>query len=55
MVQFASSVEDVERIGEEIATLAAQIHAGTYRLLTLLAEFDERAAGAAASAAARTG
>jgi hypothetical protein len=42
MVQFASSVDDVERIGEEIATLAAQIHAGTYRLLTLLAEFDER-------------
>ena len=27
-------------LGDEIATLAAQIHAATYRLLTLIAEFD---------------
>ncbi len=30
----------VEDLGDEIATLAAQIHAGTHRLLTLLARFD---------------
>jgi hypothetical protein len=32
----------LDRIGEEIATLAAHVHAATYRLLVLLAEFDER-------------
>jgi hypothetical protein len=36
------AVEELERIGEEIATLAAHVHAATYRLLFLLAEFDER-------------
>ena len=30
----------VEDLGDEIATLAAHIHAGTHRLLTLLAQFD---------------
>jgi hypothetical protein len=30
----------VEDLGDEIATLAAHIHAGTERLLTLLAQFD---------------
>jgi hypothetical protein len=30
----------VEDLGDEIATLAAHIHAGTHRLLTLLARFD---------------
>ena len=30
----------VETLGDEIATLAAHIHAGTHRLLTLLARFD---------------
>jgi hypothetical protein len=29
-------------LGDEIATLAAHIHAATHRLLTLIAEFDER-------------
>lgn len=33
---------DAERLGDEIAELAAHIHAATYRLLTLLAEFDVR-------------
>jgi hypothetical protein len=30
----------VEDLGDEIATLAAHLHAGTHQLLTLLAEFD---------------
>jgi hypothetical protein len=35
------SPEDrIETLGDEIAVLAAQIHAATYRFLTLLAEFD---------------
>ena len=33
---------DTERLGDEIAELAAHIHAATYRLLVLLAEFDAR-------------
>ena len=28
-------------LGDEIATLAAHLHAATYRLLTLIAEFDQ--------------
>jgi len=32
----------LETLGDEIATLAAHIHAATHRLLVLLAEFDER-------------
>ncbi|MCJ7630332.1 MAG: HNH endonuclease, partial [Longimicrobiales bacterium] len=35
----ADSLEELE---EEIATLAAHIHAATHRLLTLIAEFDRR-------------
>jgi hypothetical protein len=27
-------------LGDQIATLAAHLHAATYRLLTLIAEFD---------------
>ena len=30
----------VQDLGDEIATLAAHLHAATYRLLTLIAEFD---------------
>jgi hypothetical protein len=33
---------DVDRLGDEIAELAAHLHAATYRLLVLLREFDER-------------
>jgi len=33
---------DTERIGDEIARLAAHLHAATYRLLLLIREFDER-------------
>lgn len=33
---------ETERLGDEIAELAAHIHAATYRLLTLLVEFDRR-------------
>jgi hypothetical protein len=33
---------DTERLADEIAELAAHIHAATYRLLELLAEFDRR-------------
>ncbi len=33
---------EIERLGDEIATLAAHIHAATYRLLVLIREFDER-------------
>jgi len=32
----------IEALGDEIATLAAHIHAATHRLLVLLAEFDRR-------------
>ena len=35
--------EDVERLGENIAELAARIQAATYELLVLVREFDERA------------
>ena len=34
--------EALEELEEEIATLAAHIHAATHRLLTLIAEFDRR-------------
>ncbi|MDT8342758.1 MAG: DUF222 domain-containing protein, partial [Longimicrobiales bacterium] len=33
---------DTDRLADEIAELAAQIHAATYRLLVLVAEFDRR-------------
>ncbi|MGH7552331.1 MAG: hypothetical protein ACREMQ_04820 [Longimicrobiales bacterium] len=33
---------ELERLGDEIAELAAHLHAGTYRLLVMLREFDER-------------
>ena len=33
---------DLERLGDEIAELAAHLHAATYRLLVRLREFDER-------------
>src|SRR5690606_6431856 len=45
MIALASSgppAPDLEALGDEIATLAAHIHAATYRLLELLAEFDRR-------------
>jgi hypothetical protein len=41
-VRGATDASELDRIGEEIATLAAHVHAATYRLLVLLAEFDER-------------
>jgi len=42
-VQAAPALDaDTERLGDEIATLAAHIHAATYRLLVLIREFDER-------------
>lgn len=34
---------DLERLGDEIAELAAHLHAATYQLLVRLREFDERA------------
>lgn len=34
---------ELDCLGDEIATLAAHVHAATYRLLVLVAEFDERA------------
>ena len=37
-----TSPEDTERLGDEIARLAAHLHAATYRLLVLIREFDER-------------
>ena len=37
-----SDPETLEALEEEIATLAAHIHAATHRLLTLIAEFDRR-------------
>ena len=38
--ETGSDPDQVEDLGDEIATLAAHIHAGTHRLLTLLAQFD---------------
>lgn len=37
-----STLEDNDRLADEIAELAAQLHAATYRLLVLLREFDAR-------------
>jgi hypothetical protein len=40
-----ANVEDadaLEELGDEIATLAAHIHAATHRLLVLIADFDQR-------------
>ena len=34
--------EELEQLGEEIAALAADLHAGTYRLLVRLRDFDQR-------------
>lgn len=54
MIDFAQSVPtatkrqpptpraDLERLGDEIAELAAHIHAATYRLLVLIRAFDQR-------------
>jgi hypothetical protein len=46
MIDFAQSLPtshtDLERLGDEIAELAAHIHAATYRLLVLIGEFDQR-------------
>src|SRR5919204_70210 len=33
---------ELERLGDSIAELAAHLHAATYRLLVMLAEFDRR-------------
>src|SRR5262245_49191663 len=33
---------ELERLGDEIAELAAHLHAATYRLLVMLREFDDR-------------
>src|SRR5262245_29483501 len=37
-----SELRDLERLGDEIAELAAHVHAATYQLLVMLREFDER-------------
>lgn len=52
MIQFASATvasaetaaapAETERLGDEIARLAAHLHAATYRLLVLIRTFDER-------------
>jgi hypothetical protein len=41
-VAHDSSLVELERLGDEIATLAADLHAVTYRLLTRVREFDTR-------------
>ena len=41
-VSAPSTREELERLGEEIAALAADLHAGTYRLLVRLGDFDQR-------------
>ncbi len=40
----ASLTSSTEALGEKIAALAARLHAGTYELLVLLREFDDRVA-----------
>ncbi len=37
-----STPQDLERLGDEIARLAAHLHAATYQLLEMVREFDER-------------
>ena len=39
---LTTSPADTERLGDEIARLAAHLHAATYQLLVLIREFDER-------------
>lgn len=38
----ATTVAETERLGDEIARLAAHLHAATYRLLVLIRDFDQR-------------
>ncbi|MGH7553867.1 MAG: DUF222 domain-containing protein [Longimicrobiales bacterium] len=46
MISVARTVDttntEFERLGDEIAELAAHLHSATYRLLVMLREFDER-------------
>ena len=42
VVAGPSPAQDLERLGDEIAELAAHLDAGTYRLLELIREFDAR-------------
>jgi Domain of unknown function (DUF222) len=44
---MTTSAEDLDRLGDEIATLSAHLDAATARLLTLIREFDARAGWAA--------
>src|SRR5688572_4049463 len=37
-----AATDDLERLGEEIAELATELHTATYRLLVRLREFDAR-------------
>src|SRR5918992_1821955 len=37
-----AEVDALQELGDEIATLAAHLHAATHRLLTLILEFDRR-------------
>ena len=64
MIQFADAAvaatppnpTDNDRLADEIAELAAHLHAATYRLLMLLREYATRVRrGGGASALARTG
>ena len=41
-VTSATESADLEQLGEEIAELAAHLHAATYQLLVRLREFDQR-------------
>src|SRR6185295_2397827 len=40
-MSIASSLSDTDRLGDEIAELAAHLDAATHRLLTLIGRFDE--------------
>ena len=40
--ESVDELDALEELGDEIATLAAHIHAATHRLLVMIAEFDER-------------
>ena len=41
-VSLADAASESHALGEHIAALAARLHAATYELLVLLAQFDER-------------
>ena len=55
VVATSEPVAELERLGDEIAELSANLDAATARLLELVREFDARGVGITDSALAHTG